>query len=84
MKNSGKIAISYQWTTLDSEALPHEPHPPELHLNETGSIVSEGGELMPFTITPLQGVIPLGEEANFTVRFSPLDVMDAECKFICK
>lgn len=86
VKNSGQIILSYHWEALDSEGISLPPHPSqhELHLNETGSVVSEGGEMMPFTITPSRGHIFPGEEASFTLRFSPLDVLDLECRFKCK
>ena len=59
-------------------------HPSHLHLDDTGSIVSEGGEVMPFTITPSSGQLPPGGEQSFFLRFSPLDVTTTECTFRCK
>lgn len=55
----------------------------ELHLNDAGSIISEGGPCPAFTIEPTSGKIPVGEEANFTVRYSPLDVRDINASFHC-
>ena len=31
---------------------------------------------IPFTIEPMFGTIPVGEEASFTVRFSPIEIQD--------
>jgi len=55
----------------------------ELHLNDAGSIISEGGPCPAFTIEPMSGKIPIGEEAHFTVRYSPLDVRDVNASFHC-
>ena len=47
--------------------------------------MSEGREVMPFTITPTEvwSAAPL-EEQNFSLRFSPLEMISAECTFRCK
>ena len=34
------------------------------------------GECMPFTIEPSSGIVKVGGEQHFIVRFSPLDVVD--------
>lgn len=41
-------------------------------------------EISPFSVTPTSGVIPVGQETSFTVRFSPLDLVDMQCMFRCK
>ncbi len=85
MRNTGAIPLSYTWVALDSERdSPLTPHPSQLHLDDAGSVVSEGGEVLPFTIEPVQGEIASGQEASFTLRFSPLDVREAVCRFRCK
>ena len=84
LKNTGQITFSYEWVVLDSEGSLLSPHPSHLHLDDVGSVMSEGGEVIPFTITPTQGQIAPGQEATFTLRFSPLDVRDAEYRFKCK
>jgi len=81
LQNTGEVSLSYEWVPLDS---PLTLHPSHLHLDDSGSIVSEGGEVMPFTITPCSGQLPPGEEQSFFLRFSPLDVTTTECTFRCK
>ena len=84
VKNTGLIALSYRWTIVDSDGSPITPHSSQLHLDCEGSVVSEGGEMMPFSISPMSGQIGAGEEAPFTMRFSPLDVVERQCTFRCK
>lgn len=83
--NTGNIALSYRWSLVHVDGSPFTPHSSQLHLEEeTGSVVSEGGEVMPFSITPRAGQILPEKEAGFTVRFSPLDVREWECKLVCR
>ena len=84
IRNTGAIVLSYQWSIVDGEGSPFTPHTSQLHLDEEGSVVSEGGETVPFSISPVSGQISVGEEAMFTMRFSPLDVVEKHCIFICK
>ena len=64
---------------------PFTLHSSQLHLDEeTGSVQSEGGEAVPFSVVPASGQILPGKEAVFGVRFSPLDVRDWECKLVCR
>ena len=84
LKNAGLIALSYQWVVVDGEGSPITPHSSQLHLDSEGSVVSEGGEVVPFSISPMSGRIRVGEEETFTMRFSPLDVVERLCTFRCK
>lgn len=85
VSNAGQIPLSFQWTLVHMDGSPLTPHPSQLHLDkDTGSLLSEGGEVMPFSITPSSGQILPGREATFSVRFSPLDVSDWECKLVCR
>ena len=84
VKNTGLIILSYQWAIVDSDGSPLTPHSSQLHLDGEGSVVSEGGEMVPFSISPMSGQIGVGEEALFTMRFSPLDVLERQCTFRCK
>lgn len=84
VKNTGLIILSYQWTIVDSDGSPLTPHSSQLHLDSEGSVVSEGGEMVPFSISPMIGQIGVGEEALFMMRFSPLDVVERQCTFRCK
>lgn len=84
VKNTGLIVLSYQWTIVDGNGSPITPHSSQLHLDSEGSVVSEGGEMVPFSINPMSGQIGVGEDASFTMRFSPLDVVERQCTFRCK
>jgi len=57
--------------------------PVELHLNDGGSIISEGGDCPAFAFEPAMGRIPVGEEVQFVVKFSPLDMQDMRATFQC-
>ena len=84
VRNTGLIMLSYHWTIVDCDGSPITPHSSQLHLDSEGSVVSEGGETVPFSISPMSGQIGVGEEAVFTMRFSPLDVVERQCTFRCK
>ena len=84
VRNTGLIVLSYQWEVVYGDGSPLTPHSSNLHLDDRGSVVSEGGEMVPFSISPVSGQIAVGEEAVFTVRFSPLDVIEKQCTFRCK
>lgn len=85
VSNTGQIPLSYQWTLVHTDGSPLTPQPSQLHLDkDTGSLLSEGGEVVPFSISPSSGQILPGKESVFSVHFSPLDVRDWECKLICR
>ena len=84
VRNTGLIALSYEWVVVDSEGSPLTPHSSQLHLDDGGSVISEGGEMVPFSVSPVSGQIAVGEETIFTMRFSPLDVLETQCTFRCK
>lgn len=84
VRNTGLISLSYQWAVVDGEGSPLTPHTSQLHLDDRGSVISEGGEVVPFSISPTSGQIAVGEETIFTMRFSPLDVLKRQCTFLCK
>lgn len=84
IRNTGLIVLSYEWVAVDSKGYPLTPHSSQLHLDDGGSVISEGGEMVPFSISPVSGQIDIGKEAIFTMRFSPLDVLDTQCTFRCK
>lgn len=77
LKNTGKIDLSYQWCIQDLQMSPR---------SETrGSENSVGlTEVPPFSISPLSGVIPPDSEAQFTVRFSPLDAIEMQSILQCQ
>ena len=52
--------------------------------SDAGSSCSVEKEILPFSVTPTNGVILVGQETKFTVRFSPLDLVDMQCVFRCK
>ena len=85
LRNTGQIALSYTWAGVHMDSSPLTPHSSQLDLDEeTGEVKSEGGEVMPFSVTPTSGQIPPGKEVACSVRFSPLDVRDWECKLVCR
>lgn len=75
LKNISKVDMTYQWSILNKDGSPISVSLSSLCLNDNGSMMSEGGEIIPFSISPLTGVIPLEKDALITIRFSPLDVM---------
>lgn len=81
LKNTGIVALSYQWSSLD-DPLASVSHT-SLQVNDNGSIISEGADVCPFTIEPTSGRIPPGEECEVVVKFSPLDVRQSEARFQC-
>lgn len=85
LSNTGQIPLSYRWALVHMDQSPLTPHCSQLHLDaETGSVQSEGGDVVPFSVAPSSGQIPPGKDAVFSVRFSPLDVRDWECKLVCR
>ena len=85
VSNAGQIPLSYRWTLVHMDGSPLTPQPSQLHLDrDTGSLLSEGGEVVPFSIASSSGQVLPGKEAVFSVRFSPLDVRDWECKLVCR
>lgn len=68
VRNTGLIPIAYKWVVTDDQ----------------GNPLTEDGEVIPFSITPSSGFIQPESEALFTLRFSPLDVLSAQCLFRCK
>ena len=84
LRNTGSIVLLYRWGIVDGDGSSLSPHSSQLHLDETGSVISEGGEVVPFSISPVSSEIAAGQEATFTMRFSPLDVLQKQCTFRCK
>ena len=85
LRNTGQITLLYRWRLVHMDGSPFTPHSSQLHLDEeTGSVQSEGGEAVPFRVVPASGQIPPGKDALCSVRFSPLDVRDWECKLVCR
>ncbi|KAL5467034.1 hypothetical protein EMCRGX_G031201 [Ephydatia muelleri] len=81
LKNVGPIPLAYKWTALDqNENGTRDAMEPK---SDAGSSCSVGKEVSPFSVTPASGVILVGQETNFTVRFSPLDLVDMQCMFRC-
>ena len=83
LTNTGSIPLVYEWSVVGANGSPLPVHSSQLCLDDAGSIVSEGGELMPFSIAPESGEIDPGKEQIFSIKFAPLDVLDLECKFQC-
>ena len=85
LKNVSNIPLAYEWALLDSDSTPVRlPSQVQLHLNEEGSIVSEGEEVAPFSITPCSGEVQPETQETFAIRFSPLDVGEMAYVFKCK
>ena len=64
---------------------PLTPHSSQLQLDKaTGSVAGEGGEVVPFSVSPSSGQILPGKDTIFSVSFSPLDVREWECKLVCR
>ena len=81
LTNVGEIPLSYRWVMTDSDGSTLTPHPSQLQVSDSGSVISEGGEVVPFTITPASGEIQPGSKITFTLRFSPLDVTNMRYLF---
>ena len=85
VSNTGQIPLCYSWSLVHVDGSPLTPRSSQLQLDKsTGSIVGEGGEVVPFSISPSAGQIQPGKDAVFSVSFSPLDVREWECKLICR
>ena len=82
LKNTGPIPLAYKWTVLDQngDGIRGGMEPKPLNTD----VGTSGKDVLPFSVTPPIGLIPVGQEANLTVRFSPLDLVDMECVFRCK
>ena len=86
MKNTGLIPLSYKWTALDQNGdMIRDGTEPKSSVIDAGTTsVSVCKEVLPFSVSPSSGLIPVGQETSFTVRFSPLDLVNMECTFRCK
>ncbi|KAI9002678.1 hypothetical protein BC832DRAFT_104056 [Gaertneriomyces semiglobifer] len=67
MKNTGSVALHYNFSFLDEEDEALEP----------------GSTDCPFSALPASGMVPAGNIANVTLRFSPLDVGEFYAKILC-
>ena len=86
LSNTGQITLSYKWSVVRKDGSPFMPRSlsqPQLD-RKTEKLISDGGEAAPFTVSPSSGQILPGKEAVFSIRFSPLDVRDWECKLVCR
>ena len=83
--NIGQITLSYTWvfTHMDGSPVVHNFSQPDFD-KETGHLKSDGGEVMPFSITPSSGQVAPGKEMAFVVHFSPLDVNKWKYKLVCR
>ena len=68
VKNVSLIPLTYEWVVTDDQG-----HP-----------LTVEGEMNLFSITPSSGIIQPESEVSFTLRFSPLDVLNTQCLFRCK
>ena len=69
VRNVGLIPLAYDWAVTDEQG-----HP----------LTVEGEVNPPFSITPSSGFIRPESEMSFTLRFSPLDVLNTQCFLRCK
>ena len=85
LNNTGQIPLSYSWSIVHMDGSPITPCSSQLQLEKsTGNIAGEGGEIVPFSISPSVGEILPEKAAVFSVSFSPLDVREWECKLVCR
>lgn len=86
LTNTGEITLSYKWSIVHMDgSSSFTTQSSQLQLDrDTGKLTSDGGEVMPFSVSPASGQILPGKDAVFSVRFSPLDVKDWECKLVCR
>lgn len=88
--NSGNVRLSYKWSVLtrhDEIELNSRPGTAlgfrSIEVNDAGSFVSEGGEIVPFSVEPTRASLAPGETSTVTVRFSPLEAGDFEQHIKC-
>lgn len=74
LKNVGNTYLEYCWSIWKEDGSTPSPPPSQLQLDGRGSVASEGGEVLPFTVSPTFGSVLPDNEVEITVRFSPLDV----------
>ena len=84
LKNAGNTNLEYGWSIWKEDGSVPSPLPTQLQLDRRGSVVSEGGVVLPFSVSPTSGFIHLDSEVQITVRFSPLDVMEAAYRLRCQ
>ena len=84
LKNTGKTYLEFDWSIWKEDGSSPTPPPSQLQLDGEGCVVSEGGEVLPFSVSPTSGIILPGDEAQITARFSPLDVMEASYLLLCQ
>lgn len=69
LRNSGKIQLQYQWSILN-----YDQTTPE----------TEGEVKPPFFVSPVSGCIASEDEVEITVRFSPLQALEAHYLLSCQ
>ena len=90
LTNSGNVRLSYQWSVLtqhDEIELNSRPGTAlgfrSIEVSDGGSFVSDGGEIVPFSVEPIRATLAPGETSTVTVRFSPLEAGDFEQHIKC-
>lgn len=79
LKNTGRIELNYSWSILYQE-----PSRPSIGTEDKESGLTEGkDDPLPFTVFPMSGTILPDREADITVRFSPLRVMETQYLLHC-
>lgn len=86
LKNIGNTYLEYGWSIWKEDGCAPSPPLSKLRdlLDAKGDVISEGGKVLPFSVDPTSGIIPPDNEAQITVRFSPLDVITASYIFRCQ
>ena len=85
LRNPGKIALNYQWALLNQA-----PSRPTSRMDDTRDSISmiSGEEKesppLPFTVSPVSGSVLPEKEAEITIRFSPISVIDSRCLLHCQ
>lgn len=90
LTNSGNVRLVYQWTVLtedDEIELTSRPGTAlgfrSIEVNDAGSFMSEGGDVVPFSVEPTRATLAPGEISTVTVRYCPLEAGDADYRMKC-
>ncbi len=84
LKNIGTTYLKYEWQVLNVDGTPPTPPPSHLQLDESGKLITEGGILAPFSVEPSSGTLLPEAECQITVKYSPLDAVEATYLLRCQ
>lgn len=79
LKNTGRIELNYHWSILYQE----RSRPSTCTEDKDSSFTEGKDEPLPFTVSPMSGTILPDKEAEITVQFSPLRIMEAHYLLHC-